>query len=260
MFKSTFFLVLSCIVCLIFSSSIAEVPPDPTLYSKKLFDVLKTNNQEQYVNAFEITDADIDLLIKLSIENPYLSKSELKRLQAELSDKTSLKNKLEDRLLKNYSLVQKWIKINDININAIEYLTFYYTIQVEKGSSFYTINSGELYIKHGTKNYLIKLDNALHINNQWKYGEIKNIVEVDAFLNYVDMYDYADYSDYVGEDSSYVQAPDEYDYAVSAVIDTAYISGSDQNHTFSEKDTKKLFKLQEKIDALNRQIDEIYGN
>ncbi|WP_299248283.1 hypothetical protein [uncultured Cytophaga sp.] len=258
MFKSTLLLLLSCIVCLIFSSSVSEVPPDPTVYSKKLFEVLKKNDQALYISSFEITDADIDLLNKLALEDPYISKSEMKRFQDELSDKSSLKKKLNERLNKNYTKVQEWIIANDIHINTIEYLTFYYTLQIEKGSPFYSINSGALYIKHGTKKYLIKLDNALYINNQWKYGEIDQIEEVNEYLNYVDAY--SDYVDYANEDSIYVETYDDYDTAVYAVVDTAYISGSEYNRTFSEKETKKIFKIQEKIDALNKKLDKVYRN
>lgn len=264
MYKKTLLLVLSFVACLVFSSSTTEVPPDPTLYSKKLFEVLKKNNQELYVSAFEITDADIDLLIKLSTENPYISKSDIERIQEKLSEKSSLKKKLKERLNRNYTKVQDWIEANDININTIEYLTFYYTIQLEKDSPFHTIKSGELFIKHGTKFYRIHLDDAIYINNQWKYGEIDGIEEVNEYLNYENSYEYAvEDSVYYDQDVAaeaydVVTVPsEEYDYTTAVEVDTAYEYSPDYK-VCSDKVNKKVLKLQKKINALYDKEDKMH--
>lgn len=62
MFKTSLLVIISGFTYFFFSSSISETLPDPTVYSKKLIDVIKHNNQDAYVQAFEITDADLEWL------------------------------------------------------------------------------------------------------------------------------------------------------------------------------------------------------
>lgn len=250
MIKKSLLILFSGLSCFIFSSMISETPPDPTLFSKKFIETLKRNNQGLYVQTFEVTAADLDWLMKTSLSNPYLTEREKERIQEEIGNSTELKDKLKERLNENFEIFNKWIENDSINIDNIEFLNFYYELQLKKNSPFHVIEDGELFIKHGNKFYKINLDDVLFINNEWKYGEVDGIEEVDEHLNYISN---DEYGDYVTDTAAAVTEVEAYD---TTVVEPYY---EDSYYPeLNEKQAKKTDKIQKKIDALNRQKDEIY--
>lgn len=251
MFKTSLVIIISCFTYFFFSSSISETLPEPTVYSKKLIDVIKQNNQDAYVQAFKITDADLEWLKKTSLANLYLSENEKLLIEEEIGNSAELKTKLKERLNRNYQKIQDWIQQDSIDVNNIEYLAFYYDLEFKRPSPFYVLDDAELFIKHGTKFYKMSLDDIIFINNQWKYGEINGIYEVDEYLNFISNNDYDDYSGYAVDS-----------VAVAAVVDTAFVAydyyAEPYYPNLTEKQTKKAEKIQKKIDALNLQKDKIY--
>jgi len=256
MFKKSILVLFAGFSCFVFSSLISETSPDPTLFSKKLIETFKHNNQEFYVQTFEVTDADLAWLKKISTSSPYLTEHEKENIEADITNSTELKEKLKERLNRNFEIFQEWAKNDSININNIEYLDFYYEVEFKKRSPFYVIDNGELFIKHGTKFYKISFDDVIFINNQWKYGEIDGITEVDEHLNYISTYDD---SDYVVDTVAVVAEAVEYDAEVA--YDTAAVEPYYEEMYYpnlTEKQAKKADKIQKKIDALNLQRDKIY--
>lgn len=257
MIKKSLLVLFAGFSCFIFSSSISETLPDPTVFSKKLIETLKQNNQDFYVQTFGIADADLDWLKKISTSSPYLTQHEKENIEADITNSSELKDKLKERLIRNFERFQDWAQSDSININNIEYLGFYYEIEFKKRAPFYVIDDGELFIKHGTKFYKISLDDVIFINNQWKYGEINSIEEVDEHLNYIS--EYESYSDYTVDSVAVVAEAVEYDPEVA--YDTAAAAPYYEELYYpdlTEKQAKKAAKIQKKIDALNLQREKIY--
>jgi len=260
MFKTSLTVFLSAAACLIFSSSVSTVLPDPQLYSKKLIEAIKKNDSVFFIQTFEVTDADLDMLAKTSLASPYLSEREKERIQEELSGRVELKAKLREQLKESFIKIQDWLLEDSININNIEFVDFYYEIEIKKRSPLYVIDNGELFIKHGTKFYKIRVDHVAYINNQWKYGEVDGIDEVDEHLNYISNYAYDD-SEYAVDTSAIVEpyAAESYDSVAAGVADTAYYGDYYAEPAYSDKQIKKAEKIQKKINALYIKQDKVYG-
>lgn len=190
-------------------------------------------------------------LKKTSLANLYLSENEKLLIEEEIGNSEELKTKLKERLNRNYQKIQDWIQRDSIDINKIEYLAFYYDLEFKRPSPFYVLDDAELFIKHGTKFYKFSMDDIIFINNQWKYGEINGVYEVNEYLNYISNNDYDDYLGYVADS-----------VAVEVVADTAAAAydyyEEAYNPNLTEKQTKKADKIQKKIDALQLQKDKIY--
>lgn len=254
MIKPTVLAFVFALTCFVFPSFISETLPDPAMYSKKLIETIKHNNQDFYIQTFQINDTDLDWLKKTALANPYLSESEKLLIQEDIGKNAEeLNNKLKERLNRNFEQIQDWILRDSINVNNIEYVTFYYDLEFKRRSPFYVLDDGELFIKHGTKFYKISLDNIIFINNQWKYGEINDIDEVDEHLNYISNNEYDEYSEYAVDSVAVVEPA--YDTAAAVVYD---YYAEPYYPELTEKQTKKADKIQKKIDALLLQKDKIY--
>jgi hypothetical protein len=258
MIKTSFIVFVSGLACFIFSSLVSVAPPDPTVFSKLFVETIKKNNQDLYIKTFEMSDADFDWLLKTCLANPYLSEEKKADFQQEFSDVANIRNKTNEQLAKNFSIIEQWIKDDTININNIEFVDFYYELEYKRRSPFYILDNADLFIKHGTKYYKINMDDVAFVNNQWKYGEIDGIQEVDQNLNYI--YRYDDYS-YATTDSAAVA----YDTTVAYAADTAYAVEPAYEEDYygyepelTEKQSKKAAKIQKKIDALYAEKDKIY--
>ena len=254
MIKNAFIVFVTGLTCLVFSSSVSVAPPDPASFSKLFVETIKKNNQDLYVKTFEMSDADFDWLMKTCLANPYLSEEKKADFQQEFSDIPGIRNKMNTQLIENFTIIQQWIKDDTINISNIEFVDFYYDMEYNRRSPFYILDNADLYVKHGTKYYKINMDDVAFVNNQWKYGEIDGIQEVDKNLNYIYRYD-----DYVTDSVAVA-----YDTTVAYAVDTAYAEPAYEEDYYgyepelTEKQSKKVAKIQKKIDALYLQKDKIY--
>ncbi len=257
MIKTSFIVFVTGLACLVFSSSVSVAPPDPAGFSKLFVETIKKNNQDLYVKTFEMSDTDFDWLLKTCLANPYLSEEKKADFQQEFSDIAAIRSKMNTQLIENFTIIQQWIKDDTINISNIEFVDFYYDLEYNRRSPFYILDNADLFVKHGTKYYKINMDDVAFVNNQWKYGEIDGIQEVDKNLNYIYRYD-----DYVTD--SVAEAV--YDTTAAYAVDTAYAVepayeedyyGYDQP-VLTEKQSKKVAKIQKKIDALYEQQNKIY--
>ncbi len=240
MIRSLCILLLSAFSCLLFSSAVSVTPPDPDTFSKLFIETIKQNNKELFVKTFEITEADFHWLLKTLLENPYQSEVEKARIrESEEKIPETIKEMYEQRL-NDFTTLQKWITDDTINANTIELVDFFYEIKLLKEFPFHIIKEGILFIKHGTKFYTIHVDEIVFVNNQWKFGKIKGIQEsprqVDFYLFYMDE------DTHVLDDFAPV-----YDTAAAVAFDTLK---AQTDVIFTEKQSKKADKIQQKINAL----------
>lgn len=254
MFTKSLILFFLCFSSCVFCLS-AATPPDPFLFSKKLIETIKQNNRELYLRSFEITGNDIESILQHALANPYLSEREKERMQEETLNKEDIVAKIKVRMDRNFTLIEDWVQRDTINLAAVEFIDFYFELELKKNAPFYAIDNGDLFIKHGTKFYKLRIDEAAFINGQWKYGEIDGITEVDDKLNYID--------DYYYESSAVDTAAVAVDSAV-AVVDTfavePYYEEPYAYPELNEKQAEKAEKIQKKIDALYEKKEKLYNS
>ena len=240
-------------VCLSTFALFAASPPDPFLFSTKLLQTLKQNDREFYIRSFEITGGDLAVLITNALTNPYMSDRERERMQEDMLNKENISERIKGQLDRNFTIIQEWAARDTINLAAIEFVDFYFELELKRNTPFYVIDNGSLFVKHGAKFYKLSVEDAAFINGQWKYGEIDGIHEVDSKLNYIDEYD-----DYVYDavDTAAVA------YDTTVAYDTAAVEPYYEDPYYypdlSEKQSKKMNKIQKKIDALNEKKEKIY--
>jgi hypothetical protein len=275
MIRSLFIFVLTGFSCLLFSSavSITTPPPDTDAFSKLFIETLKKNDKELYKKTFALTEADMTWVVDTWLKNPYVTEKEKEELREKSNDLSGFWMSQEEGLTKSFDRIQKWILSDSIEVNAIEFVDFYYHLSIQKEVPFYLLHDCNLFIKHGTKYYKIFFEFNMFVNNQWKIGKIKKIIEVDKDLNLLSNagYEYEEnaYCSIFGICSKEISydtvALDYYDESVAVVVDTAlYPADSAASygwHTglppLTEKQSKKAGKIQKKIDALSDQRDKI---
>ncbi|MGN6647234.1 MAG: hypothetical protein ACTHJT_11970 [Cytophaga sp.] len=258
MIKTSFIVFVSGLTCFIFSSLVTVAPPDPAGFSKLFVETIKKNNKDLYIKTFEMSDADFDWILKTCLANPYLSEEKKTDFKQEFGDLTKIHDKMNEQLTENFSAIQKWIQEDTININNIEFVDFYYDLEYDRRAPFYVLDNANLFIKHGTKYYKINMDDVVFVNNQWKFGDIDHIDEVDKYLDYISTYD--DYAYAVDSTAAVV-----YDTTAAYAVDSAYAEPVYEEEYYdydepqlTEKQSKKVAKIQKKIDALYLQKDKIY--
>ena len=249
MIKSFFILFVSLVGCLIFSSSVSVAPPDPDTFFKSFLETIKQNDVELYVKTFEVTDADLEWMTQTCLASPHLTEEQKASTRSELSQKSGIKDKLTEQLRENFAYIQEWIKRDTINVNNLELIDFFYRLELDKRHPFYSIERSSIYFKHGTRFYRINIKDVFFANNQWKYGEIHggSIEEVDTELNPI----------YIPVADDYTGIADTVAADTTVLVEPYYENGDYYNPSLTNKQDKKVAKIQKKIDALSEQRDKI---
>ena len=238
MIRSSFLILCSGLICLLFSSSVAVAPPDPAIFSNVFIETIKKNDQQLFVKTFEITEADFQWIVNAFLENPYQSEKEKELIQLSVERIPDAKTKMDEMRLEDFKTIQQWIVSDTINISTIELVDFFYELKFKKDLPFHIIKKGALFIKHGTKYYIIYMDEIAFINNKWRYERISRIEEVPQRIDYTLFYEEEDA--YPADDFIPV-----YD-TVAAPVDTLKIP----EQALTEKQSEKADKIQKKINAL----------
>ena len=278
MIRSLFMLLLPGLSCLLFSSAVPVTtpPPDPETFSKLFVETIKKNDKELYIKTFGFTEADMEWAVDAWLKNPYLTEKQKEEVREKAKDMSGFWTDQNEMLTRNFDRIQKWILADSIQVNAIEYVDFYYQLGIQKDAPVYLLHDCNLFIRHGTKYYKIIFEFNAFINNQWKIAKVRKIIEVDKNLNLLSNsgYEYEEdgYSSVFGigsEEISYDTLPIEYDAetAVVAVDTTLYPADSVAEygwHTelppLTEKQSRKADRIQKKIDALYEQQEKIIYN
>ncbi len=274
MTRALYILLLSGLSCLFFSSAVSVTPPpDPDTFAKLFLETLKKNDKELFVKTFGLTEADINWVVDEWLKNPYLTEKEKEEIREKSKDLSGFWASQDESLTKNFDRIQKWILSDSIQVNAIEFVDFYYQLSIQKDVPVYFLHDCNLFIKHGTRYYKIIFEFNILINNQWKIGKIKKIIEVDKNLNLLSNtgYEYQEdaYCSVFGICSKEISydtvAVGYYDESVPVVVDTTLYS-SDSVATYgwhttlpplTEKQSKKADKIQKKLNALYEQQEKI---
>jgi len=231
-----FFPILLISTALILVSSSFNPPeiPNPWIFTKKFVDVIKVNNQEYYVNEFNITEEDISSVKQIVKYDSYLTPEEKNRaLNGQFRSVDDPDNKRI--LIENFRLVQRWAKEDSIDLNDIEIIRIFFELASDKQIPFYVLDHAELFVKHKSKFYKIVFNDVICLKDQWRLGYIDRIYEVDPFLNYVlKEFGENDYFEEIGLIDSIPEPP---------VIDTTiFVESTPQ--------IRKANRVQKKIDKL----------
>ncbi|MGN6647233.1 MAG: hypothetical protein ACTHJT_11965 [Cytophaga sp.] len=252
MVRSLFILLLSGFSCLLFSSAVSvEPPPDPDVFSKLFVGTIKKNDKELFMKTFGFTEADVKWMVDTCLKNPYLTEKDKEDVREKSKDLTWFWTDQNERLTTSFNRIQTWTLSDSIQLDAIEFIDFYYNLGIQKEAPVYILHDTNLLIKHETKYYKIIFDIVIFINNQWKVGKVKKIVKVDP--NQKSSFYSASFPFDIGIRSEEIT----YDTASAVIVADTLYADSVANYDWhtelpplTEKQSKKANRIQKKIDAL----------
>jgi len=219
--------------------------PDPEDFAKKLLELIRKNNKEEYLKSFSITYQDV-LYMRNIVENDvHVSPEEKAEWSRKLEDTTKLTN-INEALNEGYNQVMEWVRKESINLNELEYVRMYYKMDYEQRGHVHVLERVLLFVKFKEKYYCLGVSQVAYLNGRWAFGEIREINEYDQYLEYAEggYGNNADDYDSYGLDSTSVDtamaAPDEYYEIDSAAAEPVL--------------TKKQQKLEKKIAAQQKKL------